>query len=98
NVVYSLFYFYFCTMVVFPNAKINIGLHVVEKRADQYHNLETVFYPIKLYDVLEVIEAKHTDLFASGMPVEGDVASNSCMRAYRLLAEHHRLPPVSIYL
>jgi len=85
-------------MVVFPNAKINIGLHVIEKRADQYHNLETVFYPINLYDVLEVVEAKATGFFASGIPVDADLGSNSCMQAYRLLAQHYQLPPVNIFL
>ncbi|RMG76235.1 MAG: 4-(cytidine 5'-diphospho)-2-C-methyl-D-erythritol kinase, partial [Bacteroidetes bacterium] len=45
-------------MIVFPNAKINIGLHVVGKRPDGFHNIESVFYPIKIYDALEIIEAK----------------------------------------
>ena len=44
-------------MISFPNAKINIGLNITERRADGYHNLETVFYPIQVSDVLEVIEA-----------------------------------------
>ena len=41
-------------MVTFPNAKINLGLNIVEKRPDGYHNLETLFYPIAIQDVLEV--------------------------------------------
>ena len=45
-------------MVIFPNAKINIGLFVTEKRSDGFHNLETVFYPIDLRDILEITERK----------------------------------------
>ena len=45
-------------MVIFPNAKINIGLFVTEKRSDGFHNLETVFYPIDLRDILEITEVK----------------------------------------
>ena len=49
-------------MITFPNAKINLGLNVVEKRPDGYHNLETVFYPIKLQDALEVNRLEGSDL------------------------------------
>ena len=45
-------------MIFFPNAKINIGLHVISKRTDGYHDLETVFYPIPLYDVIEIIRVE----------------------------------------
>ena len=49
-------------MIVFPNAKINIGLNVVFKRADGYHNIETIFYPVKLADALEFVESEKTEL------------------------------------
>ena len=58
-------------MVVFPNAKINIGLYVTEQRPDGYHNLETVFYPVPLQDVLELVPAKTEDLSVSGIAVPG---------------------------
>ena len=48
-------------MVTFPNAKINLGLDVVEKRPDGYHNLETIFYPIPLCDILEITPAEEDD-------------------------------------
>ncbi len=47
-------------MLAFANAKINIGLNITDKRADGYHNLETAFYPLKLYDVVELLDAGHT--------------------------------------
>src|SRR5690349_13953297 len=68
-------------MVVFPNCKINLGLHVVRKRDDGYHDLETVFYPLPLRDALEVVRAegrgqkaemeKEVTIHLSGLPVQG---------------------------
>lgn len=85
-------------MIAFANAKINIGLQVLSRREDGYHNLETVFYPLKLYDVVEVVEAPDMRFIPSGIPVPGDGHDNLCLRAYRLLSETHDLPPVHIYL
>lgn len=94
-------------MLVFPNAKINLGLNVVERRPDGYHNLETVFYPIPLEDVLEVIpfteeECRTTSadftLEVSGIPVAGEAEDNLVVKAYRLLAAEFSLPPVHIYM
>jgi len=85
-------------MIAFANAKINIGLQVLSRREDGYHNLETVFYPLKLYDVVEVVEAPDMRFIPSGIPVPGDGRDNLCLRAYRLLSETHDLPPVHIYL
>jgi 4-diphosphocytidyl-2-C-methyl-D-erythritol kinase len=48
-------------MLVFPNAKINIGLNIVSKRKDGFHNIETIFYPVKYYDVLEVLEVEEKE-------------------------------------
>lgn len=85
-------------MVTFPNAKINIGLQVLNRRADGYHNLETVFYPIKLHDALEMVEADGMRFIPSGLPIPGDGGDNLCMRAYGLLQKAYDLPPVHIYL
>ena len=85
-------------MITFPNAKINIGLQVTERRPDGYHNLDTVFYPIPLYDALEVIEAKGAEydcrLHLSGVEIAGDPDTNLVVRAYRLLAANYPLPSV----
>ena len=85
-------------MIVFPNAKINIGLHIMAKMPDGYHELETVFYPIKLYDVLEIIEAKELGFFPKGIAVDGNAEENICLKAYHLLAEDYKVPPVEIHL
>ena len=89
-------------MITFPNAKINLGLNITEKRPDGYHNLETVFYPIPLEDALEVCPRKEGEgkysLTQSGMAIEGDADRNLVVRAYKLLDEAYGLPPTDIYL
>jgi 4-diphosphocytidyl-2-C-methyl-D-erythritol kinase len=85
-------------MIIFPNAKINIGLNITERRADGYHNLETVFYPIKINDVLEVIEANELSFGSSGLPIPGRVEDNLCIKAWHLLNNDHAIPPVKIHL
>ena len=91
-------------MIVYPNAKINIGLNVVEKRPDGYHNLETVFYPIGLQDILEIQELD-TDvpdcgyrLKLTGSLLNGSPEDNLVVRAFKLLKREFDLPPVSIGL
>ena len=91
-------------MIVYPNAKINIGLNVVEKRPDGYHNLETVFYPIDLQDILEIhlIEkdapACGYKLKVTGTVLDGSPEDNLVVRAFKLLKEKFDLPPVSLGL
>lgn len=86
-------------MVSFPNCKINLGLNVLRKRPDGYHDIETVFYPIGLKDALEVIQSTETSLHLSGLPVNGNTDHNLCLKAYKLLkTDFPDLPPVSIYL
>lgn len=84
-------------MITFPNAKINLGLQVLRKRPDNYHDLETVFYPIPLYDALEIVEATETKLFVSGLaiPSGGD---NLCNQVYEQLKKDYSIPPIHIYL
>jgi 4-diphosphocytidyl-2-C-methyl-D-erythritol kinase len=79
-------------MVIFPNCKINLGLHIIRKRTDGFHNLETVFYPLQLKDALEIIRADQTigsipeiSFTASGLPIEGESSNNLCIKAYHLL-------------
>ena len=92
-------------MICFPNAKINLGLNIVEKRSDRFHNIETVFYPINWCDALEVIENKglqkgdeKINLSLSGIVVEGNTQDNLISKAYKLLDTAHNLPPVKAYL
>ena len=93
-------------MILFPQAKINLGLNVVERRPDGYHNLETVFYPVPLQDALEVqVMADEfpsdvdCDLKVTGISVEGDERRNLVVRAYELLKqEFPQLPRVHAHL
>ncbi len=87
-------------MVTFPNAKINIGLSITRRREDGYHDLETLFYPIDLCDVLEIVPAKNneTTLTITGIAVDGDIEKNLVMKAYRLLQSQYNLPAVDINL
>ena len=89
-------------MIVYPNCKINLGLNVVRKRTDGYHDLETVFYPVPLTDKLEAVVGNGADgtcsLSLSGNPIEGNAADNLIVKAYNLLAADHRLPHVDFDL
>jgi len=87
-------------MIFFPNAKINIGLFITSKRADGYHNLESVFYPIGLSDILEIKEKTPNDpWFANtGIPVDSLPEQNLCYRAFELMREKYHIPPVTFHL
>jgi 4-diphosphocytidyl-2-C-methyl-D-erythritol kinase len=90
-------------MITFPNAKINLGLNIIEKRPDGYHNLETIFYPINLQDALEVTRRENNDkeytLHISGSPLEGEPEDNLVVKAYKLLKKDYPgLLPVDIHM
>lgn len=85
-------------MILFPNAKINIGLNILSRRTDGYHNLETIFYPLAIMDALEVVEAEQLEFTSSGLAIPGNAMDNLCIKAYNLLALDHKLPPVHIHL
>lgn len=84
-------------MLIFPNAKINLGLNVISKRPDGFHNIETVFYPVPLRDGLEAIEGKMS-FTISGISLPGRQEENLCLKAYDLLKKDFRLPPLAIHL
>lgn len=83
-------------MILFPGCKINLGLSILNKRQDGYHNLESIFLPIPLFDSLEFIESKSIQ-FDCNIQID-DEKSNSILKAYELLAQDFQLPPISIYL
>ncbi|MDE7397805.1 MAG: 4-(cytidine 5'-diphospho)-2-C-methyl-D-erythritol kinase [Muribaculum sp.] len=87
-------------MILFPNAKINLGLNITTRRPDGYHDLTTVFYPVGWTDVLEIVPAKGSDttLTVTGRCVACRPDDNLVMKAYRLMAENYELPPVDIFL
>lgn len=82
-----------------PNSKINLGLRVVSRRPDGYHNLETVFYPIPLQDELTVETAQDDEIIVEGIPVEGNPMNNLVMRVLHLLREEgHLIPSIRVIL
>ena len=85
-------------MIVFPNAKINIGLNILSRRTDGYHNLETVFYPVKIKDALEVIEANELSFESTGIEIPGHANENLCLKAFELIRQDYDIPPVAIHL
>jgi 4-diphosphocytidyl-2-C-methyl-D-erythritol kinase len=90
-------------MIVFPRCKINLGLSIIAKRADGYHELETVFYPVGLEDILEIIPTNDVlndvHFSSSGLEVPGDQTQNLCVKAYHLLKKDFpTLPAVKMHL
>lgn len=85
-------------MILFPNAKINIGLDILNKRADGFHNIETIFFPIELCDILEINKSDKFIYSQSGIPIEGDIEDNLIVKAYRLLQKRYNLSAVHIHL
>ncbi len=92
-------------MTINPIAKINLGLNVVRKRPDGYHDLETVFYPVPVEDALEITPVAEGEAYdypcrltVSNIHIEGDTQNNLVVRAYNRIAEHYPLPPVKVHL
>ena len=91
-------------MICFPNAKINLGLHVINKRADGFHTIETVFYPIMFCDMLEIIKGKRqkakgkslnsesentkVEIFTDGIKIDGSIKDNLVYKAYQPANKH----------
>jgi len=85
-------------MLAFANAKINLGLSVTEKRPDGYHNIETVFYPLKIYDVVEITDAEETSCVVAGGIIPGNAEDNICLKAFNALQNDFGLPAQQITL
>lgn len=87
-------------MILFPHCKINLGLNIVRKRPDGFHDLETVFYPVPWYDALEIIPAADGvfEFNVSGLMIPGKENNNLCIRAFRLLKADYPLPEVKMHL
>ena len=86
-------------MITYPNCKINLGLHVVGKRPDGYHDLETIFVPVHdLSDTLEIVESDNLQMAQEGIVLDNAPEDNLCTKAWRLLHEEFDIPTVSIRL
>jgi 4-diphosphocytidyl-2-C-methyl-D-erythritol kinase len=85
-------------MVAFPHCKINLGLHVIAKREDGYHSIETCFYPVPWTDILEIIPSSEFSFTTSGAEITGREEDNLCIKAYKLLKENFNIGNVKIHL
>ncbi|MFK8046076.1 MAG: 4-(cytidine 5'-diphospho)-2-C-methyl-D-erythritol kinase [Crocinitomicaceae bacterium] len=85
-------------MITYPSAKINIGLNVIEKRIDGYHNIESIFYPIPLVDILEINRAEQFSFSTSGLAIPGNSENNLVIKAFKLMQERHGISNVKIHL
>jgi 4-diphosphocytidyl-2-C-methyl-D-erythritol kinase len=85
-------------MILFPNAKINLGLHVLDKRSDGFHEIESCMYPIPLCDILEIIPAQKFSFVQTGISFPPSAEKNLCEKAYDLLSQNFNVPPVYIHL
>ena len=85
-------------MICFPNAKINLGLNVVSKRPDGYHNIETIFYPIPVKDALEIVRAGTFSFTQTGIPVDAPEEKNLVVKALNLLKSRYEIPGLEVHL
>ena len=85
-------------MITYPNAKINIGLRVVRRREDGFHDLESGFVPVPWRDILEIIPGEDFQFSTSGIAIPGEAENNLCVKAYTLLSQDVDLPPVQMHL
>lgn len=85
-------------MVLFPHAKINIGLQIVAKRVDGFHDLELCFFPIPWTDILEITRSEQFIFTTSGLEIAGNIEDNLCFKAFQLLKNDFDITPVHIHL
>lgn len=85
-------------MIFFPPAKINLGLKVLHKREDSYHELDTCMVPIPLFDVLELLPSSEFSFQQTGLTIPGNSVDNLCVRAYELMRNTFKIPPVYMHL
>jgi 4-diphosphocytidyl-2-C-methyl-D-erythritol kinase len=85
-------------MICFPNVKINIGLNVLSRRLDGYHNIETIFYPAPFEDILEILPSSKFELINEGIQIDCPKEKNLCYKAFKLISERYKIPNVKIVL
>lgn len=85
-------------MILFPNAKINIGLRILRKREDGFHDIESVMFPIPVYDILELLPSDEFVFKQTGLQVDSAPGTNLCEKAFHLMKEKHGIPNVYLHL
>jgi len=91
--------FFVRKMIFYPNAKINIGLNIISKRKDGYHNLNSIFYPIfNVYDILEIIKSKKFEFTTSGLAIDCIAEKNLCYKVYTYFKEKYDIQNIKVHL
>jgi 4-diphosphocytidyl-2-C-methyl-D-erythritol kinase len=85
-------------MVVFPNCKINIGLNIINRRTDGFHDIESVFYPVPWNDILEIIPSEREEFIFEGTKIDCTLNDNLCYKAYQLIKDDYKIPSIKLYL
>lgn len=85
-------------MILYPPCKINLGLHILNKRKDGFHELDTCMFEIPLYDILEILPSQKFEFSSSGMEIPGDFNTNLCVKAFKLIQENHNIPNIKMHL
>jgi 4-diphosphocytidyl-2-C-methyl-D-erythritol kinase len=85
-------------MILYPPCKINLGLHILHKRNDGYHELDTCMYEIPMFDILEAIPSEEFEFSFSGMEIPGNIETNLCVKAFNLLKDKHGIGNVKMHL
>jgi 4-diphosphocytidyl-2-C-methyl-D-erythritol kinase len=85
-------------MILFPTCKINLGLNILFKRNDGYHEIDTCMYEIPMYDILEFIPSENFEFTSSGLVIPGDNTNNLCVKAFQKLKNERNIPNVKIHL
>ncbi len=86
-------------MITYPNPKLNLGLNILRRREDGYHDIDTLMVPYRgMRDVLEIVPSEKPSMTLYGIPVDGDPQANLCFRAWKMMSEEYGIPPVDIYL
>ena len=90
--------FFVRKMIFYPNAKINIGLNIISKRKDGYHNLNSIFYPIfNVYDILEIIKSKKFEFTTSGLAIDCIAEKNLCYKVYTYFKEKYDIQNINTF-
>jgi 4-diphosphocytidyl-2-C-methyl-D-erythritol kinase len=85
-------------MFLQSNAKINLGLNIINKRSDGFHEIESIFLPIPFYDEITIEKSDNLDFSSEGINIPGDFSSNLCIQAYNLIKQERDILPVKIHL
>ena len=85
-------------MIIYPNAKINIGLNILNKRTDGFHNLESIFFPAPWFDILEINKAENFEFKTSGLIINGNSDDNLIVKAFKLIKDNYNISNCKIHL